>query len=229
MKISQSLLAILFFIFAIFIFDNQSFASSKSKVSSGLDLDFDYYMFSQFYLPSQCNQYVKCDTISDPNDKFVAHGLWPSNYNNHNPSKCQNIPYDPSKFSPDLLKQLSAIYGGHTSLMEHEWEEHGVCTDLDQVAYFTLLMSYFNNVTVSQFIAQNAGNAVNYSDLVKSYNSSINHIFFVCTYNQKLKQQSLREVRTAWSKDGNAIEINNNKDTCTQNQPVYIPAYPASK
>lgn len=201
-------------------------ASAATSMANYANKDFSFYVFSVFYGPSQCEDYTDCSLLPNINEKFIAHGLWPHAKNGDPVTDCSDIPLDITKFDPVLLEQLKTAFANNFNLMKHEWEKHGTCTNLDQTTYFKQVLLYFNNMQVSSLIILNSGGKLTYPDLVKSYNTTEKHIFFLCNYDQISQKQFLQEVLTTWSSTGVSIEPDSFKSkTCNKDRPIYIPKY----
>nr|ACS94938.4 S6 RNase [Eriobotrya japonica] len=120
---------------------------------------FDYFQFTQQYQPAVCNSNrIPC---KDPPDKlFTVHGLWPSNWNGHDPSYCKPTNLDPNKIG-HLQAQLDIIWPNvydrtdNIGFWSKEWEKHGICgstTIQDDVNYFETVINMY--ITQKQNVSE---------------------------------------------------------------------------
>jgi ribonuclease T2 len=94
---------------------------------------FDYYVLSLSWAPTYCLTHANDgDECSGKGYGFVLHGLWPQYDAGGYPENC------PTQFdlSADAAAKGRTIYPSER-LMQHEWREHGTCSGLDALAYFT--------------------------------------------------------------------------------------------
>jgi ribonuclease T2 len=95
--------------------------------------EFDYYVLSLSWAPTYCLTHASDgDECSGKGYGFVLHGLWPQYDAGGYPENC------PTQFdlSADAAAKGRTIYPSER-LMQHEWREHGTCSGLDALAYFT--------------------------------------------------------------------------------------------
>ena len=108
---------------------------------------FDYYQLALSWSPSYCAEAGGRDPLQCGRDRryaFVVHGLWPQNERGW-PSNC------PSTQPPDVaasLRQSMLDIMPSPRLVEHEWDDHGVCTGLTPQAYFGLTRRVFSKVVI---------------------------------------------------------------------------------
>ena len=98
---------------------------------------FDYYLLSLSWSPSYCAESAGRDPVQcGPGRRFafVVHGLWPQ-FERGWPSSCKTA-Y--ARDVPQALKQSMLDMMPSPRLVEHEWDEHGVCSGLTPQAYFAL-------------------------------------------------------------------------------------------
>ena len=101
--------------------------------ANGRPGQFDYYVLSLSWAPTYCLTHA--DDGAECSGKgygFVLHGLWPQYEDGGYPAAC------PSQF--ELSAAASAkgrsIYPSER-LMRHEWREHGTCSGLEPLEYFS--------------------------------------------------------------------------------------------
>lgn len=98
---------------------------------------FDYYLLSLSWSPSYCAEAAARDPVQCGQGRrfaFVVHGLWPQ-YERGWPAACKTA-Y--ARDVPAPLKQSMLDIMPSPRLVEHEWDEHGVCSGLSPQAYFAL-------------------------------------------------------------------------------------------
>ena len=97
--------------------------------------EFDYYVLSLSYAPDFC---TAGNGYKDPlecgrgrNLSFVVHGLWPQNERGRGPEHC-------GAARPVAARTVDAMlaYIPSRSLIQHEWKEHGVCSNLGADEFF---------------------------------------------------------------------------------------------
>ncbi len=95
--------------------------------------DFDYYVLSLAWSPQHC----ATDGRDDPQQcgggrryAFVVHGLWPQ-YERGSPENCGGDRHV-SDATVAAMRELMPSDG----LIRHQWRKHGLCSGLDEGAYF---------------------------------------------------------------------------------------------
>jgi ribonuclease T2 len=94
---------------------------------------FDYYMLSLSWAPTYCLTHT--DDGAECSGKgygFVLHGLWPQYESGGYPERCAAQ----FQLSAEAASKGATIYPSER-LMQHEWQEHGTCSGLDPLAYFS--------------------------------------------------------------------------------------------
>lgn len=124
-----------FFALALMFFSTAAPASAQER--GDVAGRFDYYLLSLSWSPSYCAESAGRDPVQCGRDRrfaFVVHGLWPQNERGW-PSACKTA------YARDVhptLKQSMLDIMPSPRLVEHEWDEHGVCSGLSPQAYFAL-------------------------------------------------------------------------------------------
>jgi ribonuclease T2 len=119
---------------------------ASSALAGGKAGDFDFYVLALTWTPGYCA------TDDNPNRQqcaakprgFSVHGLWPE-YEVGYPDYC------PSSYSRDLRRStLEAIDPVMPSdgLARYEWRKHGMCSGLDETAYFGTLLKAAKKVRI---------------------------------------------------------------------------------
>ena len=94
---------------------------------------FDYYLLSLSWAPTYCLTHT--DDSSECSSKgygFVLHGLWPQYEGGGYPEKCATD-YD---LTGEAASKGRTIYPSER-LMAHEWQEHGTCSGMTALDYFS--------------------------------------------------------------------------------------------
>jgi ribonuclease T2 len=113
--------------------------------------DFDFYILSLSWLPGYCS------TNPDPDERqcaheaqgFVVHGLWPQ-YESGYPEFC------PSSMPRWLSEETVALirnYMPSAGAARYQWQKHGMCSGLDEVDYFSLLVDAADRIAIPDEIA----------------------------------------------------------------------------
>ena len=121
----------------VMVFGLVTAASAQSK---GVPGRFDFYVLNLSWSPEFC--------LSSPGDPqcaahpgFVAHGLWPENFNGSYPATCSKAK------GPANYGQYSDI-SVDVGFLQHEWSKHGTCSNLPPNTYFQLERNALHAVTV---------------------------------------------------------------------------------
>jgi ribonuclease T2 len=94
---------------------------------------FDYYVLSLSWAPTYCLTHT--DDGAECSGKgygFVLHGLWPQYDSGGYPERCDSQ----FQLSAEAASKGTSIYPSGR-LMQHEWQEHGTCSGLDPLNYFS--------------------------------------------------------------------------------------------
>lgn len=102
--------------------------------------DFDFYVLALSWSPSFCEDQQtasrnrqQCGAGKSFN--FIVHGLWPQFSGGDWPAFCPGD--EPQRVPDQLARSMLDIMPGF-SLIGNQWRKHGVCSGLDQQAYFEL-------------------------------------------------------------------------------------------
>ncbi len=113
-------------------------ARSHHHRASSRASTFDYYLLALSYAPDFCDQASgnknSAECGAGRRTGFVVHGLWPQGESSRGPERCGSA----SPVSDDLIR-IMLNYFPTASLIQHEWADHGTCTDLSAADYFTLV------------------------------------------------------------------------------------------
>jgi ribonuclease T2 len=111
-------------------------ATASAKPASGAK--FDFYLLAMTVHAAFCadGHQRKAECRARGPRPLVIHGLWPENFTPRTyPHDC---PAPRLQLDPLLEQQLQELMPGMADgLHEHEWREHGGCSDLDDDLYFS--------------------------------------------------------------------------------------------
>ncbi|MCR9237067.1 MAG: ribonuclease [Alphaproteobacteria bacterium] len=115
-------------------------ASFAREIRGGRPGEFDFYVLSLSWSPSFC---ADEKTASDNRQQcgtgksfgFIVHGLWPQFKGGDWPAFCRSN--EPQRVPDALARDALDIMPGF-GLIGHQWRKHGVCSGLNQQAYFEL-------------------------------------------------------------------------------------------
>jgi ribonuclease T2 len=134
---------------------------------------FDYYVLALSWAPNYCAGHPKdhsreCSVGQQAN--FVLHGLWPQANHGNPPSRCAEA----QPVSHALVRHMLEYYPS-PSLVQHEWQEHGVCSGASAGEYFGQVEQAFNAVKIpDQYRNLNREDSVSVRDIEQSF-AQANH------------------------------------------------------
>jgi ribonuclease T2 len=164
---------------------------------------FDYYVLALSWSPSYCAdpEAAARDSLQCAAKRpfaFVLHGLWPQ-FERGWPERCPTR--QPRDVAPALKSRMLDMMPSPV-LIEHQWDKHGVCSGLDQNAYFETSRRLRNRV-VTPPAYQNltkplmvTGRDVETAFLAANPGLTADQIVVQCD------RRRLREVRVCFTKDG---------------------------
>lgn len=104
-----------------------------ARTAAATGQDFDYYVLSLSWAPQHC----ATDGRDDPQQcgsgrryEFIVHGLWPQ-YERGSPENCAGD----RRVSEATLAAMREVMPSD-GLIRYQWAKHGVCSGLDEGAYF---------------------------------------------------------------------------------------------
>jgi ribonuclease T2 len=110
-------------------------ARHHSKAShQGQAGEFDYYLLSLSWAPTYC--LTHSDDGAECSGKgygFVLHGLWPQYDSGGYPARCETD----FELSAQAAAKGRTVYPSER-LMTHEWQEHGTCSGVSALDYFSI-------------------------------------------------------------------------------------------
>lgn len=127
--------------------DSRSPRASTVPASDG---DFDYFLLVFSWSPTHCSSDAgrgRDDDLQCRSGRpygFVLHGLWPQNERGW-PEYCESA--EPHRVSASNMRAALKL-SPSTSLVQHEWEKHGVCSGLSQDDYFAAAALAVDSVKV---------------------------------------------------------------------------------
>jgi ribonuclease T2 len=172
-----------------------TFDSNRGSLTSkaGTAGKFDYYLLAMSWSPNYCLTHAN-ETQCIQKKTFVIHGLWPENLSGIHPSSCPSQ-YTLTQSAIDIVFP----YSPSKSLIQHEWDKHGVCAGKSSTAYETDAVNAFKSVKVpSYLVAPTASKTVSLTTLRSDFqrSSGLTSSQFVVTCNGS----KLKEVRVCFNK-----------------------------
>jgi ribonuclease T2 len=163
--------------------------------------DFAYYVLALSWSPSFC---ATQSAEAQPEQcgvgrrfSFVVHGLWPQ-FDKGWPEACAT--QFPARVPEDLIKNTLDIMPSH-KLIGHEWEKHGVCSGLDQAAYFNAARHAKDSINIpAQFVGPKEYISTTPDALKQAFldaNKQLNENMIAVT----CKDRNLQEVRICMDKN----------------------------
>ena len=124
--------------------------TAENNHDAGSIADFDYYVLVLSWSPTHCASERGRGADDDLQCRsgrpygFVLHGLWPQ-YERGYPQNCASD--EPRKVASELMDDMLKI-SPSAELVQHEWEKHGTCSGLSQVAYFAAAKRAFESIAI---------------------------------------------------------------------------------
>jgi ribonuclease T2 len=133
----------------VLVFSGIAFARHHhqgSSSSSGEPGSFDYYLLSLSWAPSYCHDHPgdhSSECTVGKHAAFVLHGLWPQANTGQRLLSCAPA----SPVSAAIVTHMLQFFPS-SSLIQHEWQEHGTCSGLSTQDYFNTVEQAFTHVQV---------------------------------------------------------------------------------
>jgi len=110
------------------------------------DAPFDYYLLALSWAPNYCAEHpsdhsTECRTGEQAN--FVLHGLWPQASEGDQPARCA-----PARPISRAIVRHMLEYFPSRGLIQHEWQQHGVCSGLSPAEYFVKVERAVNGLKI---------------------------------------------------------------------------------
>ncbi|KAL4456626.1 hypothetical protein ABPG74_000733 [Tetrahymena malaccensis] len=124
---------------ALFIAGSTLLIATRSSRNGILQFQHIDYVFYQVEIewPGSVCKFNNCNRrdLENFNGKhFNLHGVWPTGVPSNActyVNSCQNLPFDNSLISPEVMVELdqywTGVYNPSETFRQHEWEKHGVC------------------------------------------------------------------------------------------------------
>ena len=213
---------ILFFYIYAFLKIHSIMHANKNTKLYDYDASWDYYEFVQSWVPTYCLMKGNCNiTLS----KFIIHGLWPSRFDGTWPSYCQKIPFNKTSIY-NITNKLKNDWSDNNSLeysfWEHEWNKHGVCTDMNQYHYFNKTLQLYDKYNISNIllncnITPSTSKFYPIDDIYTCLDKK--YVYIDCYQYKNISY--LSSVYYHLDKDYRFIKINKKLETC-KNKIMYI-------
>lgn len=111
--------------------------SAQNKGEPG---KFDFYLLNLSWSPEFCS-ILGTSSQCRSGRGFIVHGLWPQNNDGSYPVFCSNRPGPQNpRVNLDITPDLS--------LLQHEWDKHGTCTELSPKDFFAEEHKAFHTVKI---------------------------------------------------------------------------------
>jgi ribonuclease T2 len=165
----------------------------QSLIAKAAAGQFDYYLLSMSWSPNYCLTHAN-ELQCTSKKAFILHGLWPENLSGANPSTCPS-----QQTLTQTAIDVALPYMTSKTLIQHEWDKHGVCAGKTSVNYFTDAVNAFKAVRVPSYLATpKATKTISLSTLRKDFQASsglaANQYAVVCDGSK------LKEVRVCLNK-----------------------------
>ncbi|MGB8131027.1 MAG: hypothetical protein WCG81_14650 [Candidatus Angelobacter sp.] len=155
----------------------------RHKPSQQSPAEFDYYVLSLSWTPSFCASHSADESAEckvGNHTAFVLHGLWPQAQSGPPPMEC--VPARP--VAKSIVDRMVRFYPDR-SLVQHEWEKHGTCSNLSSADYFNRVEQAFTAMKVpSQFSSLNHDQQFDVRQIEQSFaaanNASANSFRISC-------------------------------------------------
>jgi ribonuclease T2 len=121
-------------------------ADKQRRTHQNPDAPFDYYILALSWAPNYCAGHPgdhsnECRTGEQAN--FVLHGLWPQASAGDQPARCA-----PARPVSHAIVRHMLEYFPSRGLIQHEWQEHGVCSGLSPADYFAKVERAVNGLKI---------------------------------------------------------------------------------
>jgi ribonuclease T2 len=119
--------------------------TAAPAIAGGTPGVFDYYVLSLSWSPTYCATNARPNPAECATSRgFIVHGLWPQ-YESGYPSDCpSNMP---RRVKQETVDGIADIMPG-AGLVNHEWQTHGLCSGLNQSAYFVQVRSAYRGINL---------------------------------------------------------------------------------
>jgi ribonuclease T2 len=193
---------------------HQSRADSDAQAG-----EFDYYLLSLSWAPTYCLTHADGAECAGKGYGFVVHGLWPQYDTGGYPENCSTE----FQLSAAASSKGRALYPSE-HLMQHEWQEHGTCSGLDALAYFSTVDRATSAVKIPAALeapqSERSLTAAQVVELFRSANPQIpDHAVTVAC-----SRRSLSEVRVCLTKELSVRPCGRGVRTMCPAVPISVPA-----
>ena len=143
-------------------------ASKQHKAHTSPEAKFDYYVLALSWAPNYCaghpgDRSNECRIGQQAN--FVLHGLWPQATAGDQPASC--APAQP--VSHGLVRHMLEYFPSR-GLIQHEWQQHGVCSGLSPADYFGKVEQAVNGLKIpDQYRSLDQGQKFNVKEVERSF------------------------------------------------------------
>lgn len=111
---------------------------------------FDYYVLTMTWSPTHCASEQGADDEAQCRSGrpygFVLHGLWPQHARGY-PEFC--LSGEPKRMNDAVMRKMLEVSPSE-SLVQHEWQKHGMCAGLSQADYATAAVTAFKAIDIPE-------------------------------------------------------------------------------
>eukprot|EP00638_Chattonella_subsalsa_P018001 CAMPEP_0117893682 /NCGR_PEP_ID=MMETSP0950-20121206/25476_1 /TAXON_ID=44440 /ORGANISM="Chattonella subsalsa, Strain CCMP2191" /LENGTH=532 /DNA_ID=CAMNT_0005753997 /DNA_START=67 /DNA_END=1665 /DNA_ORIENTATION=+ len=163
---------------------------------------FEFFILAQSWQPEFCyGNYDKYPGCTNPKDfwkeNLTVHGLWPQNLDGSYPCSCEGDPFYPGVIATvgmtwmvndwPNVKDAQPNDPAYEDFWQHEWDKHGVCSQLDQATYFESTLLKLEEFGTPELVANRKGSSVSHKELMEAYGGK-DMAVFKCNSGKYLSQ-----------------------------------------
>jgi ribonuclease T2 len=181
---------------------------------------FDYYVLSLSWAPTYCLTHTEDGAeCSGKGYGLVLHGLWPQYESGGYPERCDSQ----FQLSSEAASKGTTIYPSE-QLMRHEWQEHGTCSGLDPLNYFSTADRATAVVKVPKALDSPPREQILTPSQIVDFFKGANHQMSGDAMTLACNRGGLSEVRICLTKDLALRSCGRGVHTSCPTAPVRLPA-----
>lgn len=190
------------------------FETGNQSVASSIGC-YEYFLMTLQWPPTVC---MRSLCVSDINQTFGIHGLWPTNTKWPFPQYCSNGSYHemPKKLKVELHERWPNLLEWNTDegFWKDEWDKHGTCSldKFNQTEYFKLALSKTKKLDLLNLLKKGDIMPIHYKsynivDIVKAVRDGINNKEpGILCYNKTKTSHFLQEIRVCLEANGHSYK-----------------------